>query len=223
MTGRDSARPDSRSGNVSGRNKEVISVFCHEAMIKGNVIFGKGCIVHPGANINAEEGDIIFGDYNIVEEYARIVNKPVEHVKGGGLVKKTMRIGNYNTFEVGSYVESSDIGDYNDFGVKSSILKGCTVQNSCQFNPLVQVPARTKVESYSVYIEAGNVGRDEQPREETKRNQVTEISQVLAQTMPQHLKTQEKDAKGNWIPIEPKGKAKGTTRTAHKPSGSTAE
>jgi len=90
-------------------------------MIKGNVTFGVGCIVHPGANINAEEGDIIFGDYNIVEEYARIINKPRE--EKGTLVKKTMRIGSYNTFEVGSYVESSDIGDMNDFGVKSSILK----------------------------------------------------------------------------------------------------
>ena len=192
-------------------------------MIKGNVTFGEGCIVHPGANINAEEGDIVFGDYNIVEEYARIVNKPREDGKGG-LIKKTMRIGSYNTFEVGSYVECSDIGDMNDFGVKSSVLKGCTIQNSCQFNPLVQVPARSKVASYSVYIEAGNVARDEQPREEAKKNQVKEISQVLAGSMPQYLKTQEKDAKGNWIAIEPKAKTKAaaTTRTAHKPTAPNA-
>ena len=49
-------------------------MFCHEAVIKGNVIFGEGCIVHPGAQLVAEGGDIILGDYNIVEEYARIVN-----------------------------------------------------------------------------------------------------------------------------------------------------
>lgn len=95
-----------------------------------------------------------------MEEYARIVNKPREDGKGG-VVKKTMRIGSYNTFEVYSYVESSEIGDMNDFGVKASVLKGCTIQNSCQFNPLVQVPARTNVASYSVYIEAGIIGRDE--------------------------------------------------------------
>lgn len=99
-------------------------------MIKGNVIFGVGCIVHPGANINAEDGDIIFGDYNIVEEYARIINKARDDGKGNA-VKKTMRIGSYNTFEVGSYVEASDIGDMNDFGVKSSVLRGCTIANSC--------------------------------------------------------------------------------------------
>jgi hypothetical protein len=31
------------------------------------VIFGKGCIVHPGCAIVAEAGEIIFGDYNIIE------------------------------------------------------------------------------------------------------------------------------------------------------------
>ena len=195
----------------------MISVFCHEAMIKGNVIFGDGCIVHPGANINAEEGDIIFGDYNIIEEYARIVNRPRDTKQGK--VKQTMRIGNYNTFEVGCYVESSEIGDMNDFGVKSSVLKNCVIQNSCQFNPLVQVPADSKVPSYSVYIEAGNISRDEQPREEAKKNQVKEISQVLAVSMPHHLKTQEKDASGNWIAIEPKAKTKTTTgRSSVKPT-----
>jgi len=39
--------------------------------------------------------------------------------------------------------------------------------------------------------------------------------------MPQYLKTQEKDAKGNWIAIEPKAK-KTATRTAHKPTNSNA-
>ena len=39
--------------------------------------------------------------------------------------------------------------------------------------------------------------------------------------MPNHLKTQEKDAKGNWIAIEPKAKTT-ATRTAHKPTNSNA-
>ena len=50
--------------------------------------------------------------------------------------------------------------------------------------------------------------KDDQPREEAKRNQVKEISQVLASSMPNFLKTKEKDAKGNWIDIEPKSKQK---------------
>ena len=69
-SGRRSARGQ-LSSRAGGAGK---SVFCHEAVIKGNVIFGEGCIVHPGAQLVAEGGDIIMGDYNIVEEYARIVN-----------------------------------------------------------------------------------------------------------------------------------------------------
>ena len=52
-------------------------MFSHEAIIQGAVTFGEGCIVHPGAQIVAEGGDITIGDYNIIEEYARILNKPV--------------------------------------------------------------------------------------------------------------------------------------------------
>lgn len=70
-------RHSARGGGLSARGTATgKSVFCHEAVIKGNVIFGEGCIVHPGAQILAEGGDIIMGDFNIVEEYARIVNQP---------------------------------------------------------------------------------------------------------------------------------------------------
>ena len=67
-TGRVSGRTSARGG-VSARGTIPKSVFCHEAVIKGNVIFGEGCIVHPGAQIKAEGGDIIMGDFNIIEEY----------------------------------------------------------------------------------------------------------------------------------------------------------
>ena len=82
-SGRTSARGEGRTttggrssarGHVSARGGAPKSVFCHEAVIKGNVTFGEGCIVHPGAQILAEGGDIIMGDFNIVEEYARIIN-----------------------------------------------------------------------------------------------------------------------------------------------------
>ena len=53
-------------------HKAPVTVISAEAVIKGNVVFGEGCIVHPGANILAEGGDITFGDFNIVEEYAHI-------------------------------------------------------------------------------------------------------------------------------------------------------
>lgn len=69
------------------------------------------------ATILAEGGDIIIGDYTIIEEFVKIWNQPRKD-KEGNLVKKTMKIGNYNLFEVSAQVYSSDIGDLNEFGVK---------------------------------------------------------------------------------------------------------
>ena len=48
-----------------------------------------------------------------------------------------MRIGSYNMFEVGTIIESSDIGDFNEFGVKSIVAAGSLVGSSCKINPLV--------------------------------------------------------------------------------------
>ena len=50
-------------------------MICDTADLKGQINFGHGCIVHPGAFIDAVGGPIIFGEYNIIEEKARIVNK----------------------------------------------------------------------------------------------------------------------------------------------------
>ena len=114
-----------------------------------------------------------------------------------------MRIGNYNTFEVASVVDSSEVGDLNEFGVKSSVMPGCVIGNSCYINPTVQVPAKSRLASFSVYVEPGVIAMDSQLREEAKRNQVREICMILSESIPQHLKTQIKDVNGVWQPIEP--------------------
>ena len=56
-----------------------------------------------------------------------------------------MRIGNYNLFEVGCIIESTDIGDLNEFGVKSVVMAGSQVGSGCQVNAMVQIPQKTKV------------------------------------------------------------------------------
>jgi len=58
-------------------------------------------VVHPSATILAEGGDIIFGDFCIIEELVVIKNVPRKD-KEGNLVKRAMKIGNYNIFECGS-------------------------------------------------------------------------------------------------------------------------
>lgn len=113
-----------KTGSTSARaTKPQQSVFCVKAEIKGNVIFGDGCVLHPQCTIDAEGGDIIFGDCNIIEEYVKIVNYARKDAQGN-IVRRTMRIGSYNLFEVGAIIESTDIGDLNEFGVKSAVLAG---------------------------------------------------------------------------------------------------
>ena len=66
-----------------------------------------------------------------------------------------MRIGDYNMFEVGAQIDSSDIGDLNEFGIKSQVMRGCTIATNCKINPYVTVgssSSRVKLESNSVVI-----------------------------------------------------------------------
>ncbi len=70
--------------------------------------------------IQADGGDIIIGDYTIIEEYVTIINLPRKD-KEGKPVMRPMKIGSYNLFECGAQVSTSDIGDLNEFGVKCSI------------------------------------------------------------------------------------------------------
>lgn len=99
------------------------------------------------------------GDYNIVEEYARIING-VKKDAQGNKITRIMKIGSYNSFEVGCLVESSEVGDMNEFGVKSSVSSGSQISNGCFINPMVQVPAKSKVLPHSVYIDVGIISFD---------------------------------------------------------------
>lgn len=87
------------------------------------------------------------------------MNQPRKDQQGNKLTR-VMRIGSYNSFEVGCLVESSDVGDMNEFGVKSCVSAGCTITNGCFINPMVTVPAKSKVQPHSVYIDVGIVQFD---------------------------------------------------------------
>ena len=72
----DDSRSSMNSSRASARSiKPPPIVVCDSADIQGPVSFGDGCVVHPGAFIDARGGKIIFGENCIIEEKARIVNK----------------------------------------------------------------------------------------------------------------------------------------------------
>lgn len=85
-----------------------------QAEIQGKIQFGENCIVHPKCQIIAEGGDIIFGEYCIIEEKVRIINRAKKD-ESGKIIKKDMRIGSFNFFEVYSQLDSTDVGDMNEF------------------------------------------------------------------------------------------------------------
>jgi dynactin-6 len=101
---------------------------------------GEGVIVHPLAKIFAQGGDIIIGDYTIIEENAQIRNQPRMN-REGQQVRYTMRIGSYNVIECGASIDSSDIGDLNEFGVKCQVPAGCQIQNCCTIAPTMILPS----------------------------------------------------------------------------------
>ena len=77
--------------------------------IVGKVSFGEGCIINPSCSIICEDKtkEIVFGDYNIIEEKAIIL------VKNNSKLGDVVRIGSYNIFGIKSYVADSEIGDCN--------------------------------------------------------------------------------------------------------------
>lgn len=78
--------------------------------IVGKVTFGEGCIINPSCSIICEHKDkeIIFGDYNIIEEKAIILVR-----KDSKLDSNVIRIGSYNIFGIKSYVSDCEMGDCN--------------------------------------------------------------------------------------------------------------
>ena len=99
--------------------------------------------MHPGAYIDGRGGPIIFGDYNIIEEKVRIVNKVRGKDAQGKPIFKEMKIGNYNIFEAGCTVSSCTIGDMNEFSNKCFVDDNCKISSLCYVGPKVVLTAGT--------------------------------------------------------------------------------
>ena len=100
----------------------------------GLVDLGKHTIIHPKAQLIAEGGDIIIGDCCIIEEKVRIINRKQIDPETGkpSTVKRDLKIGSYNMFEVGTVIDSAvEIGDMNEFGVKSVVPEGAKIESFC--------------------------------------------------------------------------------------------
>ncbi|KRW99741.1 Trimeric LpxA-like protein [Pseudocohnilembus persalinus] len=155
--------------------------------IQGNIKFGKGCVVHPGSSITVQEGagPIIFGDYNIIEERCYITNK----VQKDGSVK-TMYIGNYNLFEVDSKINSSNIGDFNQFEPRCILERNCEIKNGCTIGATVQIPSNSKFNNNTKIHWPEKLGKDQNFDEESHKQGIISLYESLATILPQYQKIQ---------------------------------
>ena len=101
-------------------------IICEDSKIQGDVTIGNGTIIHPRACIIAEDGPIIIGEQNLIEDKVIIINKNTS-----GSESSVMQIGNSNVFEVGSRNESLNIGDSNVLEAKSFVGRQVVITNNC--------------------------------------------------------------------------------------------
>ncbi len=53
------------------------ATVCIESVLVGDITIGARTVIHPKAQIIAESGPIIIGENNLIEEYAKIINRLV--------------------------------------------------------------------------------------------------------------------------------------------------
>ena len=119
-------------------NIHQTAVVSQAATIKGNVTIGAGSVVHPNAAILATGGPIDIGPNNIIEECVVIETNPTANQNSGMILK----VGSFNTFEVGCRVESTMIGDGNVIGAKASLGVLSSITDGVTVAPHVKVPEK---------------------------------------------------------------------------------
>ncbi|CAD6227436.1 GSCOCG00001120001-RA-CDS [Cotesia congregata] len=122
------------------------AVVCDESILKGDITIGPRTIVHPRASILAEDGPIVIGEGNIIEEMATIANRlpPDSDVEC-----PVLTIGSFNVFETDSLCEALKVGDNNVLETKAKVCReveltsGCVVGTSCSLIETEIVPENT--------------------------------------------------------------------------------
>ena len=124
------------------------AVVCQEAELKGEILIAAKTVVHPKARIIAENGPIIIGEGNLIEEQALIWNSTPG---------KSMVIGNFNVFEIGCTSEALRIGNNNVIEAKSKLGPQVELEDGCVIGNKCRVETQEKLSNNAViYGQNGN-------------------------------------------------------------------
>ncbi|CAH8870745.1 unnamed protein product [Trichobilharzia szidati] len=138
-------------GFASPRSQVSISpgsVVCSECELSGDITIGTNTVIHPKVRIIAEAGPIIIGSFNLIEEQVEIVNK---------IAGSTMKIGDYNVFEVGARCCALEVGDNNVFEAKCNIGPNVKITHGCVIGAMFSLDAGETIPECTVaYSDEGN-------------------------------------------------------------------
>lgn len=102
---------------------------------------------------------------------------------------KQMKIGNYNLFEAGCTISSSEIGDLNEFNHKCFVEDNCKIGNQCQVGPRVSLPVGTRMGNNMVAYEDGKLmSNEESSSNDTKKPKMKELCNILGVQLAKHNK-----------------------------------
>lgn len=169
-------------------NTTTMPIICRDAEIimrnNGNVSFGNGCIVHPKASIIAEDGcNLIFGEYNIIEEHVKIKACPKLN-SNNVLTPTTIYIGNYNHFKVGCILENTHVENFNIIDMRSE-ANDCMIESKVIITPLVKLPKRSSIKSSSIVLENKLIIYNNNFKEVEFKKYILDLYQLLSQILPQ--------------------------------------
>ncbi|KAF9438581.1 hypothetical protein BGZ76_006801, partial [Entomortierella beljakovae] len=125
------------------------ALVCQDNDLRGTITVGAGTVLHPQCKIWATGGSIVFGNGNIVEENAVIINRGPD----------ALIIGDNNVFEVGSVMEGLKIGNRNTLEVRAHVKAGTWIENDCVIGAVCSTNDGEYLEDKTVIYGANNERR----------------------------------------------------------------
>ncbi|KAH3820571.1 hypothetical protein DPMN_122315 [Dreissena polymorpha] len=154
------------------------AVVCDESELVGDITIGARTVIHPKARIIAEDGPIIIGENNIIEELACIINKSPENASPGS-PQAVMIIGNNNVFEVGSHIEAVKIGDHNVVEAKATVGRQVILTSGCIIGAACTVTSSEDMEENCVIYGHNCERRVQKERPPTQTLQIDFLTKIL--------------------------------------------
>jgi dynactin 6 len=145
-------------------------VVCSGATLRGDILLGAGCVIHPQATLVSDPGCLLeIGRGCVVEELVRIECS----IKDG---ETMMVIGDENLFECGCTVRSSDVGNCTIIEPLSVVGPRANVPSGCVVGAMVKFTKDFHFEKETIVVGGGS-GADLMVRE--RKGQAEENAQII--------------------------------------------